>query len=177
MKSFVDKNNKPVDPSFVKLGAYKKMLDAHKALQIGSTKSKDGRGQMEREVRYTDIRDVKCNLRKIGFLIAKANETRNRHSRCECLHEALSLLVDCFLTTRTVLDLQYITKTRWSDFTLNAEDLRRQLYGWYEYTLNEIRQQDSGNAQLPDNDLDLFYDIPELPSRKMARIAGESAQG
>lgn len=172
MKSFVNEERQPIVPSYVRLSAYKKLLDAHKALQIGSTKNKDGRGQMEREVRYTDIKEVKENLRRIGRNIGLANETRNRTLRADIIWESLNLLVNCYLATRTVLDLHYITETRWADFVLNAEDLRRQLYGWYMYTLEEVKKQKSGKDLDRDNDLDLFFDFPEPPRLKLSKYAG-----
>lgn len=169
MKPFVDKNNKPITPAYVHLSSYKKMLDAHKALQIG----KDKNNPVVREIRYTDIAEVRKNLRTIGFLIGQANETRNRDLRASYLLEALNKLVGCYLATRTVLDLHYLTDSRFADFTLNAEDLRRQLYGWYTYTLSEIEAKNKSGAYPNDTGEDLFYDIPGLPSEVLARLAAQ----
>lgn len=172
MKSFVDKDNKPIAPSYVHLPSYKKMLDAHEALQIG--KSKDNK--TVKEVRYTDMFEVRRKLRHVGFLIGQANETRNRDLRATYLHDALKEVVDCYLVTRTVLDLHYLSDARFADFTLNAEDLRRQLYGWYNYTLGEIEAQDKTGKRPNDEGLELFYDIPELPSEVLARVAAQGTK-
>lgn len=182
MKSFVDKDNKPVVPSYVHLPSYKAMLDAHKALQIGN-RNKHGKGtdrkvnEMAREVRYTDINEVKHDLRKIGTLIGKANETRNKRQRADYLWDALNLLVSTYLTTRTVLDLKYMTDTRWSDFVLHAESLRRQLFGWYEYTLNKIEEERQGKSPDDEKDYELFYDIPAPPKVMLSQYAGSQTAG
>lgn len=169
MKSFVDKDNKPITPSYVHLPCYGKMLKAHEALQIGKSKDKDN--PTVKEVRYTDMYEVRKKLRHVGYLIGQANETRDREIRAGYLFEALTEVVDCYLTTRTVLDLHYLTDARFADFTLNAEDVRRQLYGWYTYTLGEIKTQNKTGKRPNDDGLDLFYDIPELPSEVLARLA------
>lgn len=182
MKSFIDKDNEPIVPSYVQLPSYKSMLEAHKALQIGN-RNKHGKGtdrrvdEMAREVRYTDIKDVKHDIREIGTLIAKANETRNKVQRADYLWDALNLLVGSFLMCRTVLDLGYITKTRWSDYVFHAESLRRQLYGWYTYTLNLIQQEKDGKPHEDGNDYELFYDIPEPPKVKLSKYAGSQTAG
>ena len=172
MRSFVDDKGKPIAPPYTKLKSYLKALEAHKGLQIGKSPGES----MEREVKYTDVAEIKRTLRKIISLIGKANETRNRVERADILHDALKLVPDCFIDLRTLMDLHLITDKRWSQVTLSLEDLRRQLSGWYQSTLKEAEAQLQG-AALKDDDFDLLYDIPESPGRRIARLPAKRMQG
>lgn len=154
MLSYVDENGRVVKPAFVKLGIYKKGLDVYKSLQIG----KRPRSNVSREIKYTDISEVKCSVRKIIRLAVKADNVRDREERASIIYDALVIVPELYIILRTLFDLSYITDKRWTDVTLKLESLRRQLYGWYEYTCNEIPLF-MDKRSLPDDTHDLLFDI------------------
>lgn len=161
MRSLLDEKGKPATPSYTKLKVYNAARRAHEALQIGKS-AKDG---IAKEIRYTDLMDARAKLRDIIRHIARADEIRNRAERAEVQYEALLLIPDIFISIRTLMDLKYLDDKRFDEATLKLEDTRRQLVGWYEYTLEEARKQEEGKA-LSDDDIDLLYDIPLPPGRR-----------